>query len=85
MKQASDAKQSWFLHMIETSRLFRLCLEISATLILLFWLPLMIQLVAGVVVTISCEIIFSKVVTKGLRNRFSEDAVSQMLENSQRR
>ena len=78
-------KPNWLLHNLETSQAFRLTLEIVIALVLLSWLPLIFQIIAGLVLSVVCEIIFAKIITRNLKNKFSGEALSRILENLEKR
>ena len=78
-------KSNWFLQNLETSQPFRFTLEIVVALILLFWLPLVFQIIAGLILSVVFEIVFAKIITRNLKNKFSSEALSQILDNSEKR
>ncbi|MFM7438416.1 MAG: hypothetical protein ACKO2V_07395 [Snowella sp.] len=78
-------KPNWFLRNLEKSQAFRLALEIVIALVLFSWLPLVFQIIAGLVLSVVCEMIFAKIITRNLKNKFSGEALSQILENSEKR
>jgi hypothetical protein len=78
-------KPNWFVHNLQTSQAFRLTLEIVIALVLLSWLPLIFQIIAGLVLSVVCEIIFAKIITRNLKNKFSGEALSRILENLEKR
>jgi membrane protease YdiL (CAAX protease family) len=78
-------KPNWLLNNLETSQAFRLTLEIVIALVLFSWLPLVFQIIAGLIVSVVCEIIFAKIITRNLKNKFSGEALSRILNNSQKR
>jgi membrane protease YdiL (CAAX protease family) len=63
-------KPNWLLNNLETSQAFRLTLEIVIALVLFSWLPLVFQIIAGLIVSVVCEIIFAKIITRNLKNKW---------------
>jgi hypothetical protein len=74
-------KPNWFLRNLEKSQTFRLTLEIVISFILFSWLPLIFQIIAGLVLSVVCEMIFAKIILRNLKNKFSSEALSKLLEN----
>lgn len=81
----TSLRPNWFLHNLEKSQAFRLTLEIVIALVLFSWLPLIFQIIAGLVLSVVCEIIFAKIIIRNLKNKFSGEALSQILDNSQKK
>lgn len=78
-------KQNWFLQKLETSQTFRFTLEIVIALVLFSWLPLVFQIIAGLILSVVCEMVFTKILTNNLKNKFSGEALSQILNNTKKR
>ncbi|MCX5983226.1 MAG: hypothetical protein NTY89_15830 [Nostocales cyanobacterium LacPavin_0920_SED1_MAG_38_18] len=78
-------KPNWFLRNLEKSQAFRLIFEIVVALVLFSWLPLVFQIIAGLVLSVVCEMIFARIMTRSLKNKFSGEALSQILDDSEKR
>lgn len=78
-------KPNRFLQNLETSQLFRITLEIVIAFVLFFWLPLIFQILAGLIVSLVFEIVFAKIITRNLKNKFSSETLAQILDNSEKR
>lgn len=77
-------KQNWFLQKLEKSQIFRLTLEIAISIVLFSWLPLVFQIIAGLILSVVFEIVFAKILVNNLKNKFSDEALSQILNNTKR-
>lgn len=64
---------------LQTSKLFRLSVEILASFVFLFWLPLIAQIVGAVIISFISEIFFSKAIEKSFRQEFSGKNWSEIL------
>ena len=78
-------KPNWFLRNLEKSQAFRLIFEIVVAIVLFSWLPLVFQIIAGLVLSVVCEMIFARIMTRSLKNKFSGEALSQILDDSEKR
>ncbi|MDB9437321.1 hypothetical protein PN450_11055 [Dolichospermum lemmermannii CS-548] len=78
-------KPNWFLRNLEKSQAFRLIFEIVVALVLFSWLPLVFQIIAGLLLSVVCEMIFARIMTRSLKNKFSGEALSQILDDSEKR
>ncbi|MEA5534059.1 hypothetical protein [Crocosphaera sp. XPORK-15E] len=77
-------KETSFLRRLQTSKILRFSLEILISIIFFSWLPLVQQMVAVLVVSLLCEIIFARNLTRNLKNKFSSEDVSEILANSEK-
>jgi Na+-translocating ferredoxin:NAD+ oxidoreductase RnfD subunit len=75
-------KKNLFFKSLQTSKIFRFSLEIIISIIFFSWLPLIQQLIAVLLVSLLCEIIFAKIMTKNLKNNFSSKDLSEVLVKS---
>lgn len=66
---------------LQTSRTSRFGLEILASVIFLFWLPLPLQILAAIFISMICEVIFAKTLGNSLKKEFSGKNWSEILEN----
>ena len=78
-------KKNWFLESLEKSQIFRLTLVIVIAIVLFSWLPLVFQIIAGLILSVVFEIVFAKVLANNLKNKFSDEALSQILNNTKKR
>jgi hypothetical protein len=78
-------KQNWFLQKLETSQTFRFSFEIVIAIVLFSWLPLVFQIIAGLILSVVFEMVFAKILTNNLKNKFSGETLSQILNNTEKR
>lgn len=78
-------KQHWFLSKLETSQIFRLTLEVLITIILLSWLPIIFQIIAGIILSVVCEIVFAKIIVRNMKNKFSHQSLPKTFNHLENR
>lgn len=74
-------KENWFLQKLETSKTLRITLEILISLVLFSWLPLVFQIITGLIFSIIFEVTFITILARNLKNKYSGEALSQILDN----
>ena len=67
---------------LQTSKIFRLSVEILISIIFFSWLPFFYQMLAVLLISFLCEIIFAKIMARNLKNNFSSANISEILANS---
>lgn len=65
------------------SKTMRLSIEILISILFFSWLPLILQIIAVIIISLIFEFIFAKITTQNLKNKLSSEAISQILVNSQ--
>ena len=74
-------KQNWLLQKLKTSQVFRLTVEIFISLVLFSWLPFVFQIISALILSVVCEVVLVKILTRDLKNKFSGKPLSSISNN----
>jgi hypothetical protein len=84
LNEETPMQENWLIKIFQTSKIFRLSIEILISIVFFSWLPLIPQILAALVLSLLCEIVFAKNLTQNLKIKFSREDISTILTNSKK-